>query len=190
MNHPNHEEWMSFLYGELPPELHAESAQHLETCAACRAQVAAWRSTLADLDAWRVPAGTSRPARWLQPLKWGIAAALLLGAGFGFARLTTPDAATLRAAVESEIRQQTSRDFARLARSLEAGRAEDRQAMLEILQKLESQRASNFAALRKELETVAVLTEDGLQDTRDRLVQLASVSQPSGPFPKPSTLPK
>ena len=49
MNHPNHEEWMSFIYGELPPETHAEQARHFESCAACRAQVTAWRSTMVEL---------------------------------------------------------------------------------------------------------------------------------------------
>ncbi len=190
MNHPNHGAWMSFLYGELPPESHAEHAQHLEACAACRGQVTAWRGTLTDLDAWRVPAKLPQPAGWLRPLKWGIAAALLLVAGFGFARLTAPDATALRAAIEPEIRLQVRADFTRLAQSLEVKRTEDRQAMLEVLQKLESQRAVNFAALRKELETVAVLTEDGLQDTQAQIVQLASATRQPGSLLKPATDPK
>ena len=65
------------------------------------------------------------------------------------------------------------------AKSVEEKRAVDSEAVAAALQQLDNKWAALHATLRKELETVAVLTEDGFNDTQQKLYQLASFTQPA-----------
>jgi len=113
-NHPNAEEWMSFLYGEAAPARHAELDAHLQDCAACREQVGTWRGSMAALDAW--PLRPPAPRTFAQPaLRWAAAAVVVLGLGFGLGRVThssATDVKQLQATLRSEMdaRLATARD--------------------------------------------------------------------------------
>jgi anti-sigma factor RsiW len=56
--------------------------------------------------------------------------------------------------------------------------AEEKQIFLALLKELETKRLTDYAALRKDLETVAVLTEVGLRSAQQEIVQLASDRTP------------
>ncbi len=83
MKHPQREEWMAYLYGEIPGKEKARLALHLGGCADCRTEVAAWQGAMNALGEWKIapPRGTSGIPR--AALRWGVAAALMLGMGFG-----------------------------------------------------------------------------------------------------------
>lgn len=175
MNHPTREDLVAHLYSELPPERQAELAAHLGQCAECQQLATEWRSTMAELDTWKLP--TPLPRREREPetvvfaplLKWAIAACLAIGFGFLGGRLSAPapDAAVLRAALAPELQK--------LSAAVDAKLAEDRRAVTEILQTMQTQRTEDYASLRRALETLAVNTEDGLQS----IVQLASHTEPT-----------
>ncbi|MBI2948731.1 MAG: zf-HC2 domain-containing protein [Verrucomicrobia bacterium] len=106
MNHPTREEWLSYLYDELPGATKAELVQHLDSCPACRKSVSEWQSAMGSLDRWKLPT-RSLPLFFLQPaLKWAVAAVFAVGLGYGFGRFSAPAAKveTLRAGIENSLR--------------------------------------------------------------------------------------
>jgi hypothetical protein len=206
VNHPGAAEWMAFLYEELPPATRRELGAHLAQCSSCAAQLQTWRASMNALDQWPPPAAR-RPARqWVPALKWAAAAAVILLLGFGIGRQTSSNAreiaalkasvAKLEQAVGSEpdsdvnaaieaatttANTETLRLLAEYSRAQEEQRAVDRQADSLAFRAFDAQ----LANLRAELETVALNTESGFQQTHDNLVQLASFSAPAQtPEPK------
>jgi len=103
--HPASEEWMAYLYEELPARRRQEIEGHLAGCRECAAQLAVWRAARAGLDAWQ-PAGESSPAEiparslFTPPgarrlpvtgwVRWAAAAAITLCVGFGAGRWASP----------------------------------------------------------------------------------------------------
>jgi hypothetical protein len=174
MNHPTREDLVAHLYSELPPERQAELTAHLGQCADCQKLATEWRGTMAELDAWKLPA--PQPQRERAPetvifapfLKWAIAACLAIGLGFLGGRISAPvpDAAALRAALAPELQK--------ISAGVDAKLAEDRQAVTDILKTMQTQRTEDYASLRRALETLAVNTEDELQTAQEQIVQLAS----------------
>ena len=207
MNHPTREEWMSFLYDELTDEQRANLAAHLAVCPDCKTCVNDWRATGNDLRSWQLPVRRARFALQRPVLRWAAAAVIMLCVGFGVGRFTTAASADkIRAAVEPAVRGQLREEFARMLRSelekasaaaldasraesrqligdfakvYESNRAEDNQAVYEALNKLETQRLADNATLRKELETVAVMTDFGFRRTQQQMLQLADYTQPA-----------
>jgi anti-sigma factor RsiW len=208
MNHPSREEWMSYLYDELPAEEHSNLAAHLAVCPDCKATLSAWQAARTNLDAWQLPPKRPGVAPGRPLVKWAAAAALVLGLGFGMGRLASApvNAERVRAEIEPKIRQELRLELAQLlrdeldraasatlaasgeqtkqvvsdyAKALESKRAEDNQTLYAALDKLESQRVADLVSLKKDLDTVAVLTDAGLRSTQRRLVQLADYSQPA-----------
>jgi hypothetical protein len=180
MKHPTHEELISLVYEEVSTDEKAGLDAHLNSCAACRNQVSAWKETRGSLDAW--PAVTHPAKRTFSfgvVSKYAAAAAIVLGIGFLGGRLSTA-AGDLRA-IRAEMRAVTDQSAA-------AVRLENAKEIRAIMERLEStlktaqlQSASDYASLRKELETVAVLTQASLQQAQQQIVQLAGNS----PNPKP-----
>jgi hypothetical protein len=78
---------------------------------------------------------------------------------------------------QGRAREQSSEEaralVVALAQHLEALRAADQQATLAALQSLGARQTRDYAALRNELETVAVLTEAGLQRAQNQIATLA-----------------
>ncbi len=211
LNHPEREEWMDFLYGELPAQRRSELSAHLKACAACEAEVSGWRTTLETLDEWKVPTRRSKPASQpAAPWKWAMAAAFVFGAlgiGFGFGRMGAPSAknvealrAEIKANVDAQVRQaqlatlpptaeklmtgtrsEIERLLTEFASAAEEKRVADQQALLQTIRELDASRRAEILALRKDLETVALYADDGLQKTEQQLIRLATSTQPNEP---------
>jgi len=193
--HPAPEQWADYLYNELAPEVRASLDKHMSGCAACQRQFAEWRETMTALDAWKVRP-RARPFEVLVTYaRWAAAAVLVLGLGWVGGRLAAPEIpdvlrlrAEVRADLEAELRQQfetrlqaalaaaeqhTGESLQTLAAAWAAARAEDQQTTLALYQRAERQRLSDHAALRRDLETVAVVAQDAIGATRQQLAQLA-----------------
>ncbi len=124
----------------------------------------------------RAPA--SAPLPWL---KWGAAAALLLVIGFGVGRRTVPAEAqvrALRASLKAELHAELSAELAEYKTNAEQKTAQDNKLILAALGKSESDRVADYALLHKELETVAVLTQNSFQQTQQQIVTLANYTEP------------
>ncbi len=67
--------------------------------------------------------------------------------------------------------------FARIVKVIEEGREAEQGAYLAALKQLEERRLTDYAALRKDLDTVAVNADDGLSQTREQLIELAAFKQ-------------
>jgi anti-sigma factor RsiW len=113
MTHPNDEQWMEYLYGELDEQQAEALASHLTQCAACRERVDRWRGTMADLDAWRLPeAGRPRTARSV--FRWAAAAVLLVSAGMGTGLLlarSQPDVEALAGEIGAVLAPQLQQEL-------------------------------------------------------------------------------
>src|SRR5438093_7226241 len=116
MNHPKREEWTPYLFGEATPEARHKLAEHLQNCPHCAAEIAGWRESLKKLDRWKLPRMRARSAPVAPPfLKWGVAAALLLGTGVGLGRWSAPavDSNALRTRIEASVKSSLARELQR-----------------------------------------------------------------------------
>ena len=200
MNHPNQEEWMSYLYDELPPAQREPLTSHLNACADCQAAVRQWRGVMRELDAGELPRRARPVAPWGNQLKWGVAAMLMLGLGLGLGRSLAPapvDVTALRrdiehslkASLQADLRQQllngvdqraaqsaaaTQRLVDKLEETVKTARESDQQSIVALLKEMEAQRLTDYTALRKDLETVALAAEEQLGYAQQQIGQLAS----------------
>ena len=184
---------MSYLYDESPSALRAQWQTHLDGCAECREHVAAWRRAAHQMSEWQLP--RRRKTHAAPALPWAIAAAFMALAAVGAVRLVSlgHEVNELRAGVQIQVQQelnaaltqmtdQASKSatadaqslIAAVAQKLDEKRLTDQQATLTALQKLNAQRVADYAALRKELETVAVYSEAGLQRAENQISSLTS----------------
>lgn len=199
MNHPEPAEWMAFLYGEAAPERTRELDQHLTECSVCAAQVSGWRAGMSALDDWKLPA-TRATAPWTLPvIKWAAAAAVVLCAGFLLGRQFSPanaELAGLKASM-AQLAHAVERDrgvdltnsvaIATAAANTETLRLLSAYSQVQADQRATDQQAIGLALrnvdsrlnrLRSELETVALNTASGFEQTRDNFARLASYSAP------------
>ncbi|MEX2140129.1 MAG: zf-HC2 domain-containing protein [Pirellulales bacterium] len=179
MDHPNQECLIEFLYGELPPARQSEIAQHVEMCDQCRAQLASWGRVRGELQTWRLP--QSVPTRQgatssVSGLWWAVAAVLLVGLGFGLARLGAPvpaDPAQMRAdmlrQLRAEFRQQLAADFSKFAADQLVQQQDHQRALNEMVRQFESRQLREYVSLRRDVETVALRS----QERFDQLAELA-----------------
>ncbi|HEX4646298.1 MAG TPA: zf-HC2 domain-containing protein [Verrucomicrobiae bacterium] len=188
MIHPRPEEWMSYLYGELPREEKARFQAHLNGCANCRTDVTRWQGAMKSLDQWQIAAPRRAPARFWEPaLKWGIAAALALGIGFGAGRYILPastNAAALRASLKSELHAELLADLKQqqvrleeYKKTAEEARQGDNRLIFAAINKAAADHQAELASFRKDLETVAVRTEYNLGLAQQQIVTLANYTQ-------------
>jgi anti-sigma factor RsiW len=149
----------------------------------------------------------SSPARrpWLPALKWVAAAALMMGLGFVLGRQTNPwarDLAVLKTSVArlsdtlererslnasntvalaaAAAQDQTLRLLAEYSRAEADRNANDQQTLKFTVQDL----GGRLTRLQSELETVAVNTQDGFQQTHQNLARLVSY-HPATAVPSP-----
>lgn len=204
MNHPKPEEWAEYVAGELDPRERRALSEHLQSCPECTARVAGWQRTIGKLSTWRLPQGKALAIRGRgEPLvKWAIAAVLMLGIGFGFGRMgmfprengqlraelmREVERAVIRAQIDcskaiaaAEERAQEASDGERrqlwraTMEALRAGRDEDRRATIALLERLEEQQDLKLVALRRDLETLASMADEGLQEARLKILEFAS----------------
>lgn len=155
MKHPTQEQWMDYIYGELPKPQRADLAAHLKSCPSCAAQVARWGGVQERLDEWQLPEATQRARRIAPPVKWAMAAAFFiaaLGIGFGAGRASSTKA------LRGEMQVALQKAY------------QDNQLLLTAMQRLDAARQAEILALRKDLETVAVNAEQ-------EFMQLSALSQ-------------
>jgi hypothetical protein len=168
MNHPHREEWIPYVFGEASASDARSLKTHLDDCADCREEIEIWQRSLRRLDDWKLPAPAvaRSDSPFLPALKWAAAAALVLTLGFSIGRSTAEvDIEQVRQALEPEIREHLSQEFATLLR--------------QELDKVETQRVEDLVSLKRDLDTVAVLTDASLRRTENRLSRLASYTQPA-----------
>jgi hypothetical protein len=195
MTHPTREDWMSYLYDELPAAARAELHTHLDRCENCREQLRTWQHATHEMSAWKLP--RRRKPVTAPLIRWAAAAALVALAVMGGWRLVTlgDEVKKLRADVHNQVQRelesalaqvtdQASKSASAEAQSLIAAIAEkidekrlaDQQTTLAALQQMNAQRIADYAKLRKELETVAVFSEAGLQRAANEISSLGYVS--------------
>ncbi|HSH93544.1 MAG TPA: zf-HC2 domain-containing protein [Roseimicrobium sp.] len=177
MNHPANEDWMSYLYGELPPDRHAELDRHLDHCPACATRVNAWRGAQRDLDAWEIATPPTTVRRGVPVvLQWAAAAAVVLCAGWWAGSASAPrvDESALEARLASSIELRVRTETAKVQQSYAVQLEKDREAMLDTVQRIEAQRITDYALLRQDLESIATLAEDGLTVAHQQIVQLSA----------------
>jgi anti-sigma factor RsiW len=193
MKHPEREEWVPFVFGEADASQRQQLESHLKACPECREEIESWQRGVGRLDSWKLPR-TSEPRPSFAPLvRWAAAAAVVLSIGFGVGRATTAriDAEKVRASVERDIRSE----FAQIAREeaaktatvaikafsqqAETRRAADNRIIFAVLDRLETQHATDCLALKKELDTVALNADAGLRQAEEQFVQLADTTHPA-----------
>ncbi len=171
MNHPHHNEWVPYLFGEAGSNEKRILSEHLSQCDECRQEVAAWQRSLGKLNAWTLPAmPRKQTVELFAPIwKWATAALLVLVLGIGFTvgrwSSVSADANRLRQQIEPQLRQQLKQEFALM--------------LQQQMEQAESQRLADYVALKADLDTVAVMTETGLRRAERQLVQLAGYAQPA-----------
>jgi uncharacterized membrane-anchored protein YhcB (DUF1043 family) len=185
MNHPSQAEWMAQLYGELSGAEDARLSAHLAQCGECQAKVSQWRAAMSSLDEWKLPAvRPARPAKAV--LKWAVAAALVFGVGIGLAAgylasENSRNLAALRREMQAEFQVQLAKQREQLltevTRVVDERRAQDSGVTLAALRELSAAHRADYNSLHKEMETMAVLTENGLQQAEQQIVNLASNSE-------------
>lgn len=196
-SHPSAEDWVALVYDELDPERSRVLQAHLEHCSTCRATVESWRQAMATLDTWRLPQAP-RARVTLTPLRWAIAACLVLAMGLAAGRWTAPRvdlaqirnelAPALRTELRAELQSQllaasqvaqdhTDQRIADLARAWDAARQQDRETVVAYQQRSDRQTKAELANLRRDLETVAVNADVRLDTTQRSLGQLLTYSE-------------
>jgi anti-sigma factor ChrR (cupin superfamily) len=187
MKHPAEEQWMAYLYGELPAAKKNEMAAHLKQCTNCGERVTRWRETMRALDAWKIktPIETTRSSGFL---KWGIAAALMIGIGLGFgvSHIISSSAqkeaslkirAEVRAEMKTQMAQQREEILLEVTKVLDEKRAEDNRATAIALRQINAAHRADYNSLHKDLETMAVMTETSLRQAQQQIVTLANYSE-------------
>jgi hypothetical protein len=196
VNHPSAAEWMAYLYDEVAPERRRELHAHLAQCAACAGQLNQWRAGMVALEDWKLPAAPRKASAWQRAtaIKWAAAAGVVLCIGVGMGRVSssnTREVAELKTAVAQLTRKvdkpasntsdssiaftrQTRDELIRLladySKLNEERRTEDRRVVGLSLREMDLR----LGKLRTELETVALNTESGFQQTKEGLTTLAS----------------
>lgn len=174
MNHPDHSQWMSYLYDELESGRRTELAGHLQQCDDCRRRLDSWIMTKQDLNRWTLPPTRHAAVRMGSRLKWGAAALFLIGLGFGVGRFSSPlpDLTAIRVQLEPRLR-------AGLQEEIKITFNAERREWISLLNELEKQQVTDYASLRKDLETVAIMADAGFQSTQRDLGQIAAFTQTS-----------
>jgi Putative zinc-finger len=192
MKHPEREEWVPFIFGEAEAGQRRQLESHLDDCAECRDEIQSWQRSLGRLDSWKLPPVVKRRPNFAPLMKWAAAAAVVLCVGFAIGRSTAAhmDAEKVRAAVARDLRgelAQIARDEAAKTASLaitafsqrnETRRAADNRVIFSVLERLETQHATDCLTLKKELDTLAINADAGLRQTEEQIVQFADYSHP------------
>jgi anti-sigma factor RsiW len=171
---------MDLIYGEMPGTQQAQLTEHLEKCAHCRETVGQWRATMKSLDQWQIAPKQSRPSLPQPLLNWGIAAALMLVVGFGAGRLVSPAAANpaaLRSSLKQELLAELTQQLDHYKNTSDAKRDADDKVIFAAIARVDADRITDYTSLHKDLETMAVLTEQAFNRAHQQIVTLANSSQ-------------
>lgn len=207
MNHPSNEQWMSYCYNELPRNECVELAAHLAACSVCTAKLKEWQQARSDLNAFKdvsIPRATAYRFTAV-PLKWGAAfaivcSALVLG-GFSashqrsrglnpvveaelkaqiraeFTQVLQKEINNVRATASTESEERTKELLKVFAVEMRAQQKKDLQGIYTAIDKIDLQRASDFVALKTELDALAINADAQLRTTERHLLELATSAQ-------------
>lgn len=183
MTHPTSEEWMTLLYGDGPEQSLQSLRAHLASCAECRHRYASWEKAAGDMNTWKLTPPVRRTSVATPLLRWAAAAAVAGLAIAGGMRLWTMERTVneLRAELRQkgspagieQLRAETRKMVEAATAEFEQKRSSDQQAVVALLDQLQRKSAATYAGLRKELETVAVMTEAGLRHTENEIANIA-----------------
>ena len=179
MNHPKPEQWVPYLYGEASSNERRALKSHLRDCSQCREEIQTWKRSLGRLDSWKISRARLGQSQLLAPLlSWAAAAVLMLMGGILIGRATAPkpDLEKIRQALAPRIRQDLDRDMLQLVRE-EVARASS--LTLASSHRYSDQVAQQiYVLLKKDVDTIAVNAAAGLNQTAQRLVELADDKEP------------
>jgi hypothetical protein len=168
MNHPTNEEWMDYLYRELPDAHRQRLEAHLSACAVCHETVARWRSAVRSLSTWQLTNATPANSAPSLALKWAVAAVLVFGfglcAGIVLARAHRPLQTTALMAKPASsrldnldtLRAEFSRELAQMREQLlESARQENLRLLANLAGQVQAARQEDrqvLQAICQELE--------------------------------------
>ena len=172
MTHPTQEELVSFAYGELAATEQKLVETHLAQCPTCARQIDEWQTLKGQLSSWKIPTPSRRNPHRFEPVKWAAAAMVMLALGFAFGRVSNSslDVEKLRQELRAELTQS-------LSAQINSNRTADREQFIAMLRDVEEQRLTDYAQLRKDLETVAVVADEKLTTTQRAITRLNLVAQ-------------
>jgi hypothetical protein len=200
MNHPSSENWMAYLYGEMPSHEKLDADAHLAVCPVCRDSIDQWRGTMKMLDSDRAIEAMPRSGiQWQGVARWAAAAAVMLGTGFVAGRWNSPSRAELQSQVaamvgdmEQSLRDQYSEEFAKLRSEATATavgqqraltdavgqlnelRLQDQHDWAVTLRRVEDRRSAELGDIRSDLVSLALRTGSGFRQAESQLNLLAS----------------
>lgn len=174
MNHPTSEEWALFVSQEMPSQESHALSDHLRDCPACTADVAALQRSRKRLIDWQFPEPRRMPGYWAAPMiKWGIAAAVILGVGFGLGRLLPTSGrgmATMRAEIEASARAMLAED---LRKALDEAQEQSKEALASMEARLgETSDEQMTRAVRNVVAAVTSVREEDRAATRALIEEL------------------
>lgn len=176
MKHPTQDQWLDYTYGEAGATGRLDLEAHLAVCPECTRQLGEWRATGGQLDAWTIPhraPAQSKASAW----RWAAAAVLALLLGLAAGRWSV-DAKQPREQVAAELRGEFEQRLNGVTAQFSLARQQDQQVTLDLLRAMETRRIAEDASLRESLETVAVLTQSGFQQTEQQMRSLALQTDP------------
>ena len=192
MNHPKHEEWVPYLYGEARPDTRRHLKAHLKACPECRDEIENWKRSLNRLDAWKVPSSRTASELFAPFLRLAAAAVVILSLGFVAGRFAglRANAQTVRAAIEPDLRKEIRLEMAQMVTD-EVNRASA--ATLSAAGEQADRISAAYSqalwfSLKKDVDTVAVHVDAGLRDTRQRLNQLVDYEPANAALEIPGAL--
>jgi hypothetical protein len=207
MSHPTKEQWMSYCYRESNARERAELAAHLRSCPQCAATMDAWQETRTDLNVFRLHRTRRAKGQIFMPmvLKWAAVIALLASVfGLGKWSSTSRNFEAFRAKLEPELRAEFRAEFSQLlqneiektrgsmaaasderakellkafASETNARQKKELQALYAAMARIDSQRTSDYAVLKSELDALAINADAELRTTDQHLHELATFAQ-------------
>jgi hypothetical protein len=180
MNHPTQNEWLLYLDGEASPEELNRLLKHLEQCPMCAVEVAGWKRSVQKLQRLPFPApGQVRadrrrgPPRVFSLVKWGLAAAIVLIAGFAFGRLSALRTGSLERRVAAQVQEGLRQELrADLLAALDPEREAKNGFQKELRLKVESGLANTTNQTARMYREVARVEEQQREQDQKRLLAL------------------
>jgi len=174
MKHPSEQEWMEFLYEEMPSGQRKAVKTHIKGCAPCQQRQSELQGTTARLKAWKVQAPARHEfAPTVFPVaKWAAAAALLFTTAFAAGRWSKPplNPADIETQITLPLREKIERSVQARMEAIFQTKLTSR------LQELsERTAAESIAANKKQLEQI-VLQLAALRD-EDKKAFFASLQE-------------
>jgi anti-sigma factor RsiW len=179
MNHPTRDELLDFFDKEMPIERQGALAAHVGECHECEEQLKAWQAARHGMASWELPEPHEEQRRtaphsnrtvaslgtWRRPA----AAAALMAAGFALALILAPRWAQNgnRAELAQEIRRHVQEELRAELAKFESKQRLHQEELLTVLDgrldQLEVQWLVDYADLRRDIETLAIGTQEGLR---------------------------